>query len=207
MNITHAAATERPEPRLAALLDAAVGVFARFGYRKTSMDDVARAAGVSRQGLYLLFANKEELFRRALDHSLSQQLRAAITSLSRDGASLEARLIDACNDWAGRFVGALGVDAADLMCASTALAGPMLAEYEWQFEEALATALAGSSMADRCAAASLEIADLARALHATARGLKQRCKTREEFVRGMTAAVRMTCMPWNQQRAPKGANT
>jgi AcrR family transcriptional regulator len=207
VNITPAISADRPETRLGALLDAAVGVFARFGYRKTSMDDVARAAGVSRQGLYLSFANKEELFRRALDHSLSQQLRAAVTSLSCDGASLETRLIEACNDWAGRFVGVIGVDAADLMCASTALAGTMLAEYEWQFEEALASALASSPMAERCAAANLQIADLARALHATARGLKQRCKTREEFARAMTAAVRMTCMPSSQQRAPKGANT
>lgn len=206
MNITSAPPTDRPESRAAALLDAAVGVFARFGYRKTSMDDVARAAGVSRQGLYLSFANKEELFRRALDHSLRQQLHAAITSLSRNDASLELRLIDACNDWAGRFVGALGADAADLMCASTALAGATLAEYEWQFEEALATALAASPLADRCAAAKVATADLARALHATARGLKQRCKSREEFLKGMTAAVRMTCAPLNLPRAPKGAN-
>lgn len=195
------------EPRLAALLDAAVGVFARFGYRKTSMDDVARAAGVSRQGLYLSFANKEELFRRALEHSLRQQLRSAITSLSRTDASLEMRVVDACNGWAGRFVGALGADAADLMCASTALAGATLADYEWQFEEALAAALAASPMADRCTAASVDIADLAHALHATARGLKQRCKTPEEFVKGMTAAVRMTCTPLNQPRARKGTTT
>ena len=207
MNIISTPATDRAEPRLAALLDAAVGVFARFGYRKTSMDDVARAAGVSRQGLYLSFANKEELFRRALEHSLRQQLRAAITSLSRNDVSLEIRLIEACNDWAGRFVGALGADAADLMCASTALAGATLAEYEWQFEEELATALAASPLADRCAAANVDIADLAHALHATARGLKQRSKTREEFVKGMTAAVRMTCTPLNQPRARKGTTT
>jgi hypothetical protein len=157
--------------------------------------------------LYLSFANKEELFRRALEHSLRQQLHAAITSLSRTDASLEMRVIDACNGWAGRFVGALGADAADLMCASTALAGATLAEYEWQFEEALATALSASPMADRCAAASVDIADLAHALHATARGLKQRCKTPEEFVKGMTAAVRMTCTPLNQPRTRKGTTT
>jgi hypothetical protein len=39
----------------------------------------------------------------------------------------------------------------------------------------------------------LDIADFARALHATARGLKQTSKTKEDFVKGMTAAVRMTC--------------
>ena len=57
------------------------------------MDDVARAAGVSRQGLYLSFANKEELFRRALDHSLRIQLTSAITALSRTDISLERRVI------------------------------------------------------------------------------------------------------------------
>ena len=32
---------------------------ARYGFKKTSMDDVAQAAGVSRQGLYLYFDTKE----------------------------------------------------------------------------------------------------------------------------------------------------
>ena len=135
------------------------------------MDDVARAAAVSRQGLYLLFANKEELFRRALDHSLQGQLASAITALSRTDASFEERLIGACEAWSGKFIGVLGADAADLMCASTSLAGAALAEHQWQFEQALANALIASPLACRCAAANLDVADLARALHATARGL------------------------------------
>jgi AcrR family transcriptional regulator len=192
------------ESRLSAVLDAAVRVFARYGYRKTSMDDVARAAAVSRQGLYLSFANKEELFRRALEHSLSDQLACAITALSRAEDGLETRLIAACQEWSGRFVGSLGADAADLMCASTSLAGATLTEYEWQFEEALANAIGGTAVAERCAAAGLNIADFVRALHATARGLKQTCKTQEDFVNAMTAAVRMACMPSDQQRHTKG---
>jgi AcrR family transcriptional regulator len=46
-------------------LAAAATVFLRFGYRKTAMEDIARAAGMSRQGLYLHYATKEELFRAA----------------------------------------------------------------------------------------------------------------------------------------------
>jgi AcrR family transcriptional regulator len=169
------------------------------------MDDVARAAGVSRQGLYLLFANKEELFRRAVAHALSSQLTAAIAALSRAEDSLETRLIGACVEWSGRFLGSFGADASDLMCASTSLAGATLAEYEWQFEEAVANAITASAMAQKCADADLEVADLARALHATSRGLKHRCKTRAEFLKSMTAAVRLICMPSNQ-RSQKGFN-
>lgn len=191
---------ENTDARQSALLDAAVGVFARYGFRKTSMDQVAHAAGVSRQGLYLQFANKEALFRKAVEHTLNRQLNAAVTALSRPDDSLELRLIAACDEWSGRCVGSLGSDAADLMCASTSLAGSTLAHYETQFELALTGAIADSRLAGFCITAGLCPADLARTLHATARGLKHRSASREEFVKGMTVAARMFCTPLNQRK-------
>jgi AcrR family transcriptional regulator len=191
---------ETADARQLAVLDAAVGVFARYGFRKASMDEVARAAGVSRQGLYLQFANKEELFRKAVEHSLNSQLNAAVAALSRRQDSLELRLIAACDAWSGRFVGSLGSDAADLMCASTSLAGATLTHYETQFELAVTRAIADSPLDGFCTTAGLCPADLARALHATARGLKQSSASREEFVKSMTIAARMFCAPLNQRR-------
>lgn len=183
------------DTRQEAVLEAAVGVFARYGFRKTSMDEVARAAGVSRQGLYLQFADKEALFRQAVTYKLSKQLRSAITALSNDAAPLQTRLIAACDEWAGRYVGFSGSDAADLMCASTSLAGSTLAQYEARFEAALAAAIAASPLAAYCSAAGVAPEDAARALHATARGLKHTSKTRQDFLLGMTAAARMFCAP------------
>src|ERR1700693_764032 len=127
MEIEESADLATGDSRREALLEAAVGVFARYGFRKTSMDEVARAAGVSRQGLYLQFADKEALFRQAVTYKLSTQLRAARAELSKDRAPLETRLVAACDEWAGRYVGFSGADAADLMCASTSLAGSTLA--------------------------------------------------------------------------------
>ena len=187
------------DARQLVVLDAAVAVFARFGYRKASMDEVARAAGVSRQGLYLQFANKEELFRKTLEHSLNNQLNAAVAALAREDG-LEVRIIAACDAWSGRFVGSLGSDAADLMCASTSLAGTTLTHYEAEFELALARAIADSPLNGFCTTAGLSPADLARTLHATARGLKQSSATREEFMKGMTVAARMFCTPLKQRR-------
>jgi AcrR family transcriptional regulator len=199
VNIISAPDLDPTDSRQAALLDAAVGVFARYGFRKTSMEEVARAAGVSRQGLYLQFANKEELFRKALEHSLSSQLNAAVAALSVRGDSLESRIIAACDAWSGRFIGSLGADAADLMCASTALAGSTLTHYESRFEAALTSAIADSPLHGFCATTGMAPADLARTLHATARGLK-RSASREEFVKGMTVAARMFCAPLNRRK-------
>jgi len=54
-----------------AVLASALVTFARFGYRKTSMEEVARAAHISRPGLYFLFSSKELLFRAAVTRSLN----------------------------------------------------------------------------------------------------------------------------------------
>jgi AcrR family transcriptional regulator len=189
---------EVSEVRRRALLDAAVSVFGRFGYRKTSMDDVARAAGVSRQGLYLVFSNKEELFRRALDHLLSSQLNAALAVLSRSEMRLEERLIAACDEWSGRFAGGFSGDAADLMCAGSSLAGETMQHYAERFEQALAQTLATPPSNTLCKNLGVQPADVARALHATARGLKHSSSSREDFRNAIGVAVRMYCAPLAQ---------
>jgi AcrR family transcriptional regulator len=43
------------------ILDAALQCFLQFGYPKTSMDDVARKAGLSRPLIYLKFKSKQDL--------------------------------------------------------------------------------------------------------------------------------------------------
>ena len=48
------------------ILRAVIPVFGRLGFRKAAMDDLAEAAGLSKQGLYLHFASKEEIFVAAM---------------------------------------------------------------------------------------------------------------------------------------------
>lgn len=199
MQIDEITAPEATDARQDAVLDAAVTVFARYGFRKTSMDEVARAAGISRQGLYLQFIDKEALFRKAVAFKLSRQLNAAVMALADERTGLAARLVAACDQWAGRYVGALGGDAADLMCASTSLAGATLSYYETQFEKALAQAVGISPLAAFCSAAGFAPSDIARVLHATARGLKHTSKSRQEFLQGMTVAAHMFCAPLARQ--------
>ncbi|HGG04588.1 MAG TPA: TetR/AcrR family transcriptional regulator [Aliiroseovarius sp.] len=46
---------------------AALTVFARYGLRKTSMEDVAQEAGISRPALYQYFRNKDDLVGACFD--------------------------------------------------------------------------------------------------------------------------------------------
>jgi len=52
--------------REARLLDAAARLFARFGFDKTSIDEIAREAGVSKGAVYLHWPSKDALFEATL---------------------------------------------------------------------------------------------------------------------------------------------
>lgn len=45
------------------IADAALRLFARYGYKRSSMDDIAREAGLAKATLYLHFKGKDDVFR------------------------------------------------------------------------------------------------------------------------------------------------
>jgi AcrR family transcriptional regulator len=59
-------ASEERKLREERLLDAATTLLVRWGYRKTTMDDVAREAGVGKGTIYLHWKDKNDLFRAAI---------------------------------------------------------------------------------------------------------------------------------------------
>ena len=189
-----AAAPDPDDVRRRRLLDVALATFLRFGFRKTSMEEVARAAGLSRQGLYLHFATKDDLFRDVVRHGLATGLDAAHAELRNTDATLEARLLGAFDAWIGRFVGMLGGDVVDLEEA-IAQYGPLIAEHDEQFVEAVARVLRASPVAAAYKAVGITARQLAETVAATARGLKHSCRTQPEFRERMAIALRALCMP------------
>lgn len=82
------------DQRSQAVLSAAAQVFARYGFAKATMGDIAREAGISRPALYLLFANKEALFRALARAILDTGLEAAAAAWP-DGAPAHPGIRDA----------------------------------------------------------------------------------------------------------------
>ncbi|MFT4571033.1 MAG: TetR/AcrR family transcriptional repressor of mexJK operon [Hyphomicrobiaceae bacterium] len=83
------AVSPRVEDTHRALLDAARSHITRYGYRRTSMQAVAREAGVSRAALYLHFENKEALFR-----SLANELQDQIYFAAKEAAGTDLSLTE-----------------------------------------------------------------------------------------------------------------
>lgn len=77
----------------AAILDSARELFARFGYKKTTMEDIAQSLGKGKSSLYYYFKNKEEIFQAVVDWEgeiLFSKLRQIVHS--SDAADAKMRL-------------------------------------------------------------------------------------------------------------------
>lgn len=178
------------------LLESAFGVFLRYGFRKTAMQDVATAAGISRQGLYLHFPTKDELFIATVEWTVQQILSEASSALAAN-ASLQNRLVNALTAWSGRFVGKVGPDASDLLETTHRLAGSIIKNVDAQFLDAITTAIGESGLAEayRTHGVETDASGIAWTLLTTSHGFKTHSKTAAAFEAGVRHAVNLMCAP------------
>ncbi|MEL6118942.1 MAG: TetR/AcrR family transcriptional regulator [Pseudomonadota bacterium] len=73
------------------ILTVAAEVFAREGIARASMNEVARACGISKANIYHYYASKDDIIFDILDSYLSQ-LRDQIVEISRAGLSPQEQL-------------------------------------------------------------------------------------------------------------------
>src|SRR5262252_7385414 len=66
------------------ILDAAATLLVRWGYRKTTIDDVAREAGVGKGTIYLHWKDKNELFRAAIWRASQQATEDMMQRIAAD---------------------------------------------------------------------------------------------------------------------------
>lgn len=52
-------------------------LFSRYGLKKTTVEEIARAAGIAKGSFYIFFSNKEELFIEIME-DLEQELRSSL---------------------------------------------------------------------------------------------------------------------------------
>ena len=75
------------------ILDAAMRVFRRHGFRRSSIEQAAEEAGLTRQALYHHFASKEALFRAVIERLYETSLAAEATA-ARDAEKAGRDLAD-----------------------------------------------------------------------------------------------------------------
>jgi len=92
------------------ILDAAMGVFRRQGFRRSSIEQAAEAAGLTRQALYHHFKSKEALFRAVIERLHENALAAEIAAGSaaeKAGGSLADILVAQVTGRLAQLIGSL----------------------------------------------------------------------------------------------------
>ena len=181
-----------PDPKRARILDGAMKVFLAYGYSRVTMDDIARAAEVSRPALYLLFKNKAEIYRALGTMLLDASAAAGRAALAVDGpfaermmAAIECSLIAMMENIRNSPHGA------EILDMKNSLAGDLAAVWRDSLRQSFGSAIAAEASRNRIelAARGLSAEALADLLLDGLEGMKSRVSSADEQREGARRLV------------------
>ncbi|WP_170592906.1 TetR/AcrR family transcriptional regulator [Ruegeria arenilitoris] len=168
------------DTRAKAILTSAFQAFSAYGFRKTSMDDIARGAGMSRPAVYLHYKNKEAIVRSLTQAHYAEKIAAVAHALQGDGAvsKILARAIDA--QIAGMAAILASPHGLEMLDTSKSTAADIVAEGEAALADLYAEWLKRELAAGRVRLPDGP-AETARTVTAALKGIKMTASNAEEF--------------------------
>lgn len=176
------------------ILEAALDLFIRHGFRRTTMGDIAEAAEMSRPSVYLLYANKQEVFRAVVLRHIEQARelgREKISSVAR----LEDKLSAALEVWVVepyRMI-SRSSQAQELYELGYSFAADLRVKAVQQFEQQLAEAIRSCPELNKPALAKLGLSvdSIAHALSRSTLELKRAARNLRELNAILATIVRI----------------
>ncbi|WP_299321689.1 TetR/AcrR family transcriptional regulator [Parasphingopyxis sp.] len=168
-------------------LHAVLRVFALYGFRKTSMGDLAHAMGISRQALYNRFSSKEGVFGWATKTLIEQSAAETLAMLEDDGLDIPDRLMAAYDIWAGQHVETLRASphAAEILTMVHGEAAELSEQAERYINAKVAKLFAGQSAGISDARA----VDMAHTLYWASKGLLHTAKDHAAYRDGLARVI------------------
>ncbi|GAA4579643.1 TetR/AcrR family transcriptional regulator [Planotetraspora phitsanulokensis] len=123
---------------------AALSVFGRYGYRRTSMELIAQAAGMSRPALYQVFTGKEDVFRAVAQKIVDDVTSAAQQARDRP-CSVADRLYNVLSIKLELFAGTIEAEfRAEMFAEAKVIAEDVLTSFEKRYLEVVEAVLHAS---------------------------------------------------------------
>lgn len=180
--------------RRAEILDAALQVFGQYGYRRASMDDIAREAGIAKGTIYLSFTSKEEVFR-ALSQRLAQQMLAGAEVAGHRPGTAADKLAAMQTAWFGTYAETIrrSPHADELLDAKHRLSADLVADAASRYKRLVRAVLTEAAAAGELdlKPAGLTADTAAELLIASARGLQPSASSPATYQRYLNTLVRI----------------
>ena len=179
-----------------------LSVFAHYGFRRTSMADLAEAADVSRQTLYNRFKSKEAVLDWAVEGLVRYAAAEAGVELRQEDVPLTDRLVNAFSKWIGESIPVMknsphGMEMMDLGIASLQRAKNDPVD---RFETMLSEFLLESNICDTIE----EARDKTFLFVVASKGLILKSASTEDFNNGMRRIIR-SAIPGGRIPETRGA--
>jgi len=164
-----------------------LAVFARYGFKKTSMENIARAADLSRQSIYNRFGSKEAVFDWTVETITSELFRQVTEVLATKAEKPLETLLQAYNILTGNHVSLWssmghGAEIIDLAIASAS----RLSSYQGDgFTKSVSEFILERGLAQDPSSAG----DITFALNLASKGLFLIAKSTEEYSQGMRRVI------------------
>ncbi len=167
-----------------------LGVFSQYGFKKTSMEDIASAAGISRQSIYNRFGSKEAIFDWAVLTFIKDMLQTVTDTLNPTEPEPMTSLAQAYDIWiASQFPLWCGTShGAEIMDLAIAAANRASFDLEGEVSNAVSGFLLDSGLAaDQTSADNQTFV-----LELASKGLLMNSKSAEAFSRDMMRVISTT---------------
>ncbi len=175
------------------VLDAAKTVFARYGFRKAAMEDIAREAGVSRPALYQWFSNKKAVFQALAEAIAADALHAADAAWP-EAAPLADGLLAAilAKDLPLYRLLRTSPHGAELLAVDEALTSLMATDLESAFATLLAAKVRGLGKRDRLDLSAFDGPEgFGATIARVAAGLKATAASEDDYTDGVRRVCRV----------------
>lgn len=157
------------------ILDASLAVFCRYGFAKTTMKDLAEAAGISRATLYMNFSNKEDVFRAGSQRAHAMVLADVESVLNTEGPVIE-RIDKAMTAYLQGLMEEISASphGQELFASNLALSGDLTHESRRHVKDRITEVLAEAALTGEIVPSALDTtpAELASLILATVEGIK-----------------------------------
>lgn len=186
------------DPKAAAILEAAFQTFFQYGVKRATMDDIARAAGMSRPALYLVYKNKTDIFRACII-DMTDNLREKLAAIANTTGSAEARIMKVARTGIvepHEFIGA-SAHAEELFAVKSDIAADLFRDWMNLIEETIAQILEQEAAAGRVRLeqAGVSAVEIAAMITDGAEGFKLRMTTPEALAQRLEAFIRLMIGP------------
>lgn len=156
------------------------------------MDDLAAAAEVSRQTLYLQFRNKEGLFRAALEYLTEQMLASMRCVADRQSGTVEETLMGIfevpCGD---SLTASSQINIAELATVAPSQEGSIVSRFEAEVLSVIANTLRQAGAAAQWERQGIGAQELAMHLIDTSSGIKSATEHLSDYRQRMALAIRI----------------